>query len=373
MKISHYASVMFGADPELFLSKDGQVIGAEKVLPKEGIRLRNLQTDELEGKPVVIIDGVQAELNPVPSHCRQVFSNNLAICFQKLAEQMAKHGDIKADFASTVEVSKQEMLSLDKSSQQFGCAPSKNAYKDSEIRIKDASKYYKRSAGGHIHIGHQNIPALVQLFTEKHKEVAQMLDILVGNTCVLLDRDEGNIERRKVYGRAGEYRLPPHGFEYRTLSNFWLRSYQLTSFVLAMTRFAVSVAMDKDAPAQILACVDMEKIQKAINENSFELAYENFNAIKDMVSSITYQEHSDLIYPLQGVRMEQFETIVKNGIDHYFKEDPMEHWVKHNYKNERVGGWENFLVRHVPVQKKEYIPVLVIDDGEELEDEYSEF
>ena len=69
----------------------------------------------------------------------------------------------------------------------------------------------------------------------------KILDIVVGNTCVIMDRAPSQVERRKVYGRAGEYRLPAHGIEYRTLSNFWLRSYQLTHLVFSLARFAINI------------------------------------------------------------------------------------------------------------------------------------
>lgn len=83
-----YLPICFGADPEFFFSKNGSVIGAEKVLPKEGVRnmIRRYKTQNNEvtgnlefvtdkkGERIVeevpesnhkfiIIDGVQAEFN----------------------------------------------------------------------------------------------------------------------------------------------------------------------------------------------------------------------------------------------------------------------------------------------------------------------
>lgn len=330
-----YLSVCFGADPELFLSKNGKVIGAEKVLPKGGIGQENR----------VIIDGVQTEFNVYPSTCRQVFSNHLRVCFQLLNQQM-QGTETTADFSQTVKVDKEEMESLAEESRQFGCSPSKNAYRDAGISIKDASKYYSRSAGGHIHLGDGGYE-LTQQTLARHTEVVQMLDILLGNTCVLLDRDPGNIERRKTYGRAGEYRTPKHGLEYRTLSNFWLKSYALMSFVLGMARFAVTVTNNEEIRTKLLAAVNMDDIERAINENDFELAYKNFDAIKDIIKDIGVGEP---YWPLQGVRMDKFEVFVKQGVDHYFKQDPMEHWLHHDYHTNP--GWESFIDAVVVEPKK---------------------
>lgn len=321
-----FRRVMLGADPEFFFGKDGEVIGSEKVLPKGGI-----------GNGQIVIDGVQAEFNPIPSSCREGFAGNLRTCFLYLNEQVKEKG-VQATFAQTVEVTDKEMSTLSKESRRFGCAPSRNAYKEkNKIAIKDASKYRYRSAGGHLHLGVDNGDMVVWNTLQRHRDVVRLLDIIVGNTCVLIDRDPGNIERRKVYGKAGEYRTPAHGLEYRTLSNFWLRCYPLMSFVTALARFAVNVAYSPEAEKRILACVDMKDIKKAINTNDYDLALSNFKKVKEAISSI----HCDwqATYPLQGERVESFEYFAKKGLDHWFKEDPLQHWVSSNLNQ----GWEHFL------------------------------
>lgn len=339
-----YLPVMFGADPEFFFEKKGHVIGAEKVLPKEGVEIvvdRLLKDDgtiEDVKKPIVIIDGVQAEFNVIPATCRQTFSANLIQCFIKAKESMGS--GVTANFGQTVEITSEEMKSLSEKAQQFGCAPSKNAYSESKIAIKDASKYMYRSAGGHIHLG--KVSQSAEVFTRR-EDLVRMLDILVGNTCVLIDRDPGNIERRKVYGRAGEYRLPKHGLEYRTLSNFWLRSYQLTSFVLALSRFAVCVTANKEASDAILARVDMKDIRRAINDNDFDLAYKNFSAIKEVIASIGIG--TSTYFPLEGKRIEYFEVFITKPMQEWFPDEPMVAWLS---PHATYNGWERFIDNIVP-------------------------
>lgn len=314
-----YKMVMFGADPEFFFSKDGAVIGAEKVLPKEGI-------------PGIIIDGVQAEFNIKPDTCRQRFSGSLRTCFLQTELLLGK--GVTADFSQTVTVTEKEMQSLSKEAQQFGCAPSKNAYQEAGLSIQDASTYRYRSAGGHIHLGLQ---------VQNPEHLVKLLDILLGNTCVLLDRDPGNVERRKVYGRAGEYRLPAHGLEYRTLSNFWLRDYKLTSFVLAMARFAVCVADSPEASKAVIEAVSMKDIRNAINLNDYDLAMENFLHIRDVVTSIIPQAiagEDRLYFPLQGKRrMNSFLFLAEQGIDLFFSKDVLANW---STSGSLAKGWETF-------------------------------
>lgn len=368
MKIK-FQKINFGADPEFFFTKNGQVVGAEKVLPEKGLTKKYVEQNwgddgkivekEVDtGEKMVIIDGVQAEFNVEPSTCRQSFSGNLHRCFLEL-EKQTKNKKVDISIAQTVEVSEKEMKSLAPASQQFGCEPSKNAYADVGISIKDASKYRYRSAGGHLHLGHMEIPSLKKALTN-HKDMARLLDIIVGNTCVLLDRDPGNVERRKVYGRAGEYRTPKHGLEYRTLSNFWLRCYPLASLVLALARFAVNVATSPEAEKLILDCVDMKDIERAINTNDYKLALENFNKVKGAIASIGAEGYTDaqLIYPLQGERLTRFEYFVEKGVDHFFKEDPMKHWLNPNLINK--GGWEKFIDQDIAVIAPDAVKPLAV-------------
>lgn len=344
--------ITMGADPEFFFTIKGKTIGAEKILPKEGLDVN------VYGK--VIIDGIQAELNPKPSHCRAYVVDNISNCFKAVAKTLKNHPEVTAEFAQTVAITKEEMKSLAAENKQFGCTPSRNAYTEKTgIKIKDAAKYFKRSAGGHIHLGHNN-NQLVKTAMENSRRMSQMLDIIVGNTCVLLDRNPGNLERRKNYGKAGEYRTPKHGIEYRTPSNFWLQSQELTSFVFGLARFAVNIMANttetNDIEKTIRDKVNMRKIRKAINTNNFELAYENFRKIESTLLEIVPAKieegkpiYDNYSYPITPDTINEFHYVIKTGVNHWFKEDPLKHWVNvyAGDKNGHSGGWEKFLMTTV--------------------------
>src|SRR5262249_35468363 len=50
--------------------------------------------------------------------------------------------------------------------------------------------------------------------------------------------------RRQFYGRAGEYRLPRHGLEYRTLGNAWLYHPAWTQLLFETARRSLGLVMN---------------------------------------------------------------------------------------------------------------------------------
>ena len=344
-------TVTFGCDPEFFFEKNGTIIGSEKVIDiKKGLSVKKDQKKNgscSSGTPEskFIVDGVQAEINPKPDTCRARLGNEISACFRTLYETIKADPELSINFLPTVKINKKELMSLDEKSRVFGCAPSKNSDKKSQnaVALRDPAKYKYRSAGGHIHLGYDNYSTNVKSVLSEPARLVQIMDIIVGNTCVLIDRDPGNIERRKVYGRAGEYRTPPHGVEYRTLSNFWLRAYPLMSFVMSLSRVCVNIMASsipgRDFERELLSMVDMNKIRKAINTNDFNLAWSNFQSIKPFLAR-TMMENGDN-FPLTINNLAQFEFFVSKGLDFWFKENPIEHWMK--IPEGHTCGWETFL------------------------------
>lgn len=354
-------TVMFGCDPEFFFEKNGQIIGSEKIIDiKKGFGTGQ------KGKSKYIVDGVQAELNPEPNACRASLANEISKCFRDLHAKISADKSLSINFKPTVKITKEELMSLDEKSRTFGCAPSKNINKKSKnsVHLRDPKTYMYRSAGGHIHIGavengayHPGGNTTKFVLREPARLIA-IMDIIVGNTCVLIDRDPSNKERRKVYGKAGEYRTPPHGVEYRTLSNFWLRSYPLMSFVMNLSRMSVSILANtmpgRDFERELLKSVNMSKIHQAINDNDAELAWNNFQRIKPFIARYIPTDNYD--FPLTQDNLEIFEFFVEKGIDHWFTEDPMSHWMSLPNANGQQCGWESFLRNRVKPQMMEERP-----------------
>lgn len=348
-------SPMLGCDPEFFFKHNGQIVGAETLIPKNGINYTpgNYKYDGAHtsgaGQSKFIIDGVQAELNPRPNTCRANLANEIAACFKTLKTELTKHKGYEVDFSRTVEISKDNLDKLSDDSKKFGCAPSKTIYnKQTTVNIAniDPCEYRTRAAGGHIHIGKAEYATLDRALHKDYEKTILMLDIICGNTAVLVDRDKGNIERRKVYGRAGEFRLPAHGLEYRTLSNFWLTSYPLMSFAFGMARLAVQLMADTKNETYFKAftgAIETKNIYTAINENDYDMALKNFKAIEPLIMDVTNTIGDR--YPISSANLHEFNhfhtMIEANGLSYWFKDDPMTHWT--NLGEGHRGGFSDYL------------------------------
>jgi len=354
-QLCHLICPSLGCDPEIFLAKGGEIIGAERCIPEEGINTT--------GRKGIVLDGVQVELNPKADTCRSIVGNEIAAAFRTLRKHLAslEGQKIEVSFRQVVDVDPKELDALSEKSKALGCAPSFNMYNSKATIGVDPKTFTKRSAGGHIHIG---LPQYSEVYKNRERLVV-LMDILVGNTAVLIDRDPRNAERRQTYGRAGEYRLPQHGLEYRTLSNFWLRSYPLLSGVMGTTRLAVNVLANsvvedsmshifKKAEEKLLEMVDVEAVIKAINTNDVALAKQNYAKVRDYLSVHTKNWSRD-DGGLCARYLDAFDYFVSkidsDGLDYWFPTDPMTYWCDEftvsmdhgRLQNGLQGGFEWFM------------------------------
>ena len=351
--ISTHPQIQFGCDPEFFFGTKNGIVGAEKVIPQEGITIAS-QDHLTTGKKGVnshfVLDGVQVELNPRPHPCRANLGAEIAGCFRNLKIHLDKQKNINVVFDQVIKIDQKELDSLCDKAKVLGCAPSSNLYGNTEIKV-NAATLQERSAGGHIHIG---LPLEFRK-PDLMKRLVQLMDVVVGNTCVLIDRNPANAERRKLYGKAGEYRLPSHGVEYRTLSNFWLRSYPLMSCVMGLTRLSTAILNvslnsryyeDWDATEDLLSRFKMDNVVKAINTNDFVLAEENYRGLEAFVKTYgPYTDNMAISNSNLGKFRKFFETVERKGIEEYFPENPLTHWCR--LKDGHGAGFETFILTQV--------------------------
>lgn len=303
--MSKDARVTWGADPEGFFQDGDRIIGSEKLIPKRGYGTKFGQ---------ITRDGVQFELHPHPGSISDVVHNVGGLLIA--ANRLASDDGYRINYQTLVEVSKEEFDSLSPECQELGCMPSYNVYGDFPLNV-DTTAYRKRSAAGHLHIGLGNKEVL--RFREK---LVPLMDLFVGNTCVLLDRDPGAVERRQNYGRAGECRFPKHGVEYRTISNFWLRDPSLMAFVFGLAEIPVTVIADSalgkgELWDKLIDCANVDKVRKAIDTNDFDLALHNLNDLAPFLRELPKGR-----FVLDGERLGAFVnmslTFQKHGIDKFF-------------------------------------------------------
>ena len=312
--------VTWGTDPEGFFQKDGRIIGSEKLVPQNGINV------PLVGK--IVRDGVQFELNPNAGDfmglCKRV-----GLLMGRLRGAVAEQKGVSVSFEGLVEVEQEELDSLEPRSQQLGCMPSLNVYADRPVTV-DGLTYRKRSSGGHIHVG-VNAYQNALLFKERTRLIP-LQDIFVAIPSVLLDRDPGAKERRENYGRAGEHRLPYHGIEYRTLSNYWLRDPALMSLVFGMSNFAVSILQavnngQEELWAELTDTINIERVITAIETNDYAEARAIFEITIPFI-----RKQSNGAFPLHADNIDSFvklsESVYRYGINRMLPEDHIfERWA----------------------------------------------
>lgn len=276
-----------GTDPEIFVvDKDGMNIPAWKFLPDKKTPLKHTYG-------TAYWDGFQAEYTTLAgASCLAFFHDYVReglLAIQKAAQSFDKTA--KLSIASVMEVDPEVLAKAENHHVEFGCMPSKNAWGLSG-RVVDARQLPIRFAGGHIHFGLYNaLGTNSYVFDDKaHKanrdklhgdeelqrRVIWSLDAILGVACVSLFEKWDHPARREFYGLPGEYRLPPHGLEYRTLSNAWLAHPVISNAVYEVGRRAFALGwfgkqgMWKAAEGEVLDCIlrsDVEVARAILKRN----------------------------------------------------------------------------------------------------------
>ena len=348
-----YRMPYVGCDPEIFIKhEDNTPAEAAELLDGKQIR-KNAYAD---AGPAVVEDGIQLELHPNPSHCRAFVVNDVAALITN-AHQKLKAKGLKPVEESHIKLTEKELEKMTKEAQKLGCKPSNNLYGASALKVTKQA-LLNRFAGGHIHLSLKNFQA---------EPIVEAMDRLLGNTSVMIDTGEEQRLRRKFYGRAGEYRLPAWGLEYRTLSNYWLRHQALMSFVLQMARFCTTFG-----DAQSDCCYDqphawkghpeimkafnevcpMEDIVKAINNNDAQLAWKNWTRQRPVLEAIlpTDDFRGYTNYPLHCEMLDEFENFIRTPIELSFPTPMWTYWL--TAPEGHGQGWECWFAANRAQYKK---------------------
>ena len=216
-----------GCDPEIFVTdKKGKVIPATTFL------------QDKKASPSMFYDGLQAEFCPVAASCLEQLGEQVRKALMAVRNTAQSHNpDARLSIQNTIQLTPAEMRKLSEEDIRFRCSTSMNIYNDGG-ELPEARAYLWRFAGGHIHVGCGSQPPQVI------RSMVRAMDGFLGVAAVSLAASFDNPERRRMYGRAGEFRVPGHGLEYRVLSNYWLCSpliYHLT-FEIARVAYRLGQA-----------------------------------------------------------------------------------------------------------------------------------
>jgi hypothetical protein len=233
----YHTGPVMGTDPEFFLRDcNGQVVPAFDFLPDKHASVDGLFWDGFQAETVVDLGACYGRCRP---DCSQHKIQCHALLAQRIGRQLRKLGPKGLDIAaqSVWRVPEEALRLASEAHVSLGCDPSRNAYASSGRCVERPRELKWRFAGGHVHF---ELPQEERAI-ENIRYLVKTLDALLGIPSVCLAQNYDHFIRRRYYGLAGEYRLPPHGLEYRTLSNFWLMHPRVFGLVFDLARHALNV------------------------------------------------------------------------------------------------------------------------------------
>lgn len=306
-----------GSDPEIFVvDKEGKMIPAFRFLPPKEKPVTIANTGE-----TVYFDGYQAEFTVKAGSCHgYMFDSVQRAMARLLTEARKKYPGATLSLKSTFEVPLSELAEEPEEFVQFGCAPSLNAYGMENSNMNGREVPF-RMTGGHIHMG------IGGKTPEQMIPIVKALDAILGVSLVSLFAEYDNPLRRTMYGKVGEYRLPPHGLEYRTPSNAWMMHPAIANLVFDLGRVAAAVGA-----GNLMGYwkVDEAEVIQAVQNCDVELAREILNRNKEMMMAVIRAAYPTL---LAAAHERAFSTIIEGSGS--LVKNPQD--IVGNWKLE--GGW----------------------------------
>jgi hypothetical protein len=303
-----------GSDPEIFVTnKENELIPAFNFLDKKSGATHNTihlnQANYGKGSSVYW-DGFQAEFETRANSCLAYHVDSVQ---QGLAATLAYarsyNKEAKLSLNTVMTIPEQLLRDSKPEHVALGCMPSMNAY-GLEVNLPNGAELPFRSTGGHIHFGVGKLPK------ETYDSMVKSMDAIIGVACVSLFASHDIPARRQYYGLPGEYRTPPHGLEYRTLSNAWLSHPMINHLVFDIARRALVIGKhgfldklwkhDEAETIRIIRECDVEAARKVLTDNK-----DNFLKI----ITVAYQSQ-----PIPKEYYEVIYNIFMNGMGSVIKD-----------------------------------------------------
>lgn len=276
-----YSSTI-GSDPEIFVTdKNDNVIPAFKFLgPK------SKPTIKVGNRYGIYWDGYQAEFETEVNICLAYHCDAVQRMLEALNNEAKKYSpDARLNIKSVIDIPMESLENEAEEHVQFGCMPSFNAYKEKSF-ITNGREVPFRMTGGHIHFG------IGKQTKKQANNIVKALDAISGIVGVSLFASLDDPRRRRLYGRAGEYRLPKHGLEYRVLSNAWLCHPMIMHLTFDLARKALDVGR-KDM-LKYFWKYDEKKVRDIINscdvKGARALLKKNKKALVSLLASCEYKD-----------------------------------------------------------------------------------
>ena len=226
--------ILVGCDPEVFVKKNGvfqSAFGLIKGDKKNPQKIRN---------GAVQVDGMALEFNIDPAATEGEFVLNVQDVFSQMCKMVPGYEVVATPVAF---FDKDYLANQPHEALELGCDPDFDGWTGAANNKPDAGRPM-RTASGHVHIGWTNNQNIEDKdYRTKCDVVARQMDFFLGLGSLVYDDDK---LRREMYGKATCLRYKPYGMEYRTLSNAWLRSEKLISWVYRNTQAGMERLMKGD-------------------------------------------------------------------------------------------------------------------------------
>jgi hypothetical protein len=285
-----------GSDPEFFAeSKDGQLIPSFEFLGPKTSGSAGYSAD-------IYWDGYQGEMAPRQADCLAYHVDAIAHGIRSATAALtAKFPGAKLSTKTTFDIPPSRLSGDEPKYVEFGCRPSLNVYGETFPPVDSRLVPY-RSSGGHLHFS----------FNGDLPHTVRWLDRILGVLCVSLFQRYDEPRRRVMYGRAGEYRKTPYGFEYRTLSSAWMICPATTHMVFELARRIMGNARDGDIKEWLTTD---EETRECINNCDVVLAQNILRRNDRFFSALL----ASMSMPTGGV--DRWKTIIFDGV-HTVLRDP---------------------------------------------------
>lgn len=220
-----------GHDVEFFLKKGKEFFPSVGIIG--GTKEEPLPLNDLGKGYSVQEDNVMLEVTVPPSSSLEEWIGTQETLMNYLPDYLSKiDSDLELVVIGSAEFNAKHLQS--EQAKTFGCSPEFSAYTGDVNEIDCEEVGNLRSAGGHIHISWEGTH---EYDVDAHRVFVRALDLFLGVPSVFLDPDK---RRREVgYGKAGSHRSKEYGVEYRTLSNFWMKSPELIEWVYRNVKRAI--------------------------------------------------------------------------------------------------------------------------------------
>lgn len=240
-----------GSDPEFFVKKGGKIVSAIGLFG--GTKLKPKALQEFGDGYFIQEDNVAVEFNIPPAKSKKEFVDSISTIINKSGIIMPEGCEL---FVGSSHEFENKDLKHPKA-REFGCNPDYNAWTFME-NPAPSPKTSLRVCGGHVSVGAENIHPFF---------FARAMDLALGVPSCFIDRD---LKRRSLYGKAGAFRPTPYGVEYRSLSNFWSKSSELTGYIYDGVEKAFEIINEFEDG--FIPDEYYEKVSKAMNEDDLGVA-----------------------------------------------------------------------------------------------------